>query len=64
MKPLIETNPYLTNKEHRVTSNARSARTSCGVEGIRVESVSKRFNIDSSKTQQVLNRIKNRLSHH
>lgn len=63
MKPLIETNPYLTNKEHRETSNARSARTSCGVEGIRVDSFSKKFNVDSSKTKRVLNKIRIRLNH-
>ena len=63
MKPLIETNPYLTNKVHREASNARSARTSCGVEGIRVESDSNKFNIDSSKTQKVLNKIKIRFNH-
>lgn len=63
MKPLIETNPYLINKEHRETSNARSARTSCGVEGIMVTTFSKNhIQIDSSKTQMVLNKIKVRLN--
>jgi hypothetical protein len=62
MKPLIETNPYLTNKAHRETSNARSAKTSCGVEGIKVESFSKvNVQIDSSKTNVVLNKMKSRL---
>lgn len=62
MKPLIDTNPYLANKAHRETSNARSTRTSCGVEGIKVESFANiRIQIDSSKTDAVLNKIKNRL---
>lgn len=34
MKPLIETNPYLKNKEYREFTNARSVRTSSGVKGI------------------------------
>ena len=63
MKPLIETNPYLMNKVHRETSNARSARTSCGVEGIKVESFSKtHVHVDTSRTQAVLSKIKTRLN--
>ena len=64
MKPLIETNPYLKNKEHREIANARSARTSCGVEGIKVRSVSKgvQIKIDSSKTKEVFNKMKQRLN--
>ncbi len=62
MKPLIETNPYLTNKANREISNARSVRTSCGVEGIKVDSFSKvHVQIDSSKTNAVLNKMKSRL---
>lgn len=62
MKPLIETNPYLINKAHRETSNARSARTSCGVEGIKVASFSNvHIQIDSVKTDAVLNKMKSRL---
>ena len=51
MKPLIETNPNLKNKEHREFANARSAITSCGVEGLKVCSVSNDVQIktDSSK---------------
>lgn len=63
MKTLIETNPYLINKEHREASNARSARTSCGVEGIVVHSIPKsHIQVDSSRTQRVLIKIKDRLS--
>ena len=63
MKPLIETNPYLINKAHRETSNERSARTSCGVEGIKVVDFSKVYvQIDTYRTQEVLNKIKYRLN--
>jgi hypothetical protein len=56
---LIETNPYLKDKEHREASNARSARSSCGVEGIRVGSFLKDpISIDSSKTREVLYKMK------
>ncbi len=34
MKILSQTNPYLKNKETAKFLNARSTRTSCGVEGI------------------------------
>ncbi len=63
MKLLIETNPYLINKEHRETSNARSAKTSCGVEGITVKPFSKaHIQLDSSRSEKVLDKIKTRLS--
>lgn len=63
MKPLIETNPYLINKVHRETSNVRSARTSCGVEGVIVKPFSKAHErIDPSKTKQVFDKIKTRLN--
>jgi hypothetical protein len=62
MKPLIQTNPYLKDKEYRETSNARSARTSCGVEGIKVEAFSKgQIHIDSTNTHKVFEKIKLRL---
>ena len=62
MKPLIETNPNLINKGHREFSNARSAKTSCGVEGIKVNYSSKiHIQVDSTKTSDVFNKIKNRL---
>jgi len=62
MKPLIETNPYLINKAHRETSNVRSARTSCGVEGIKIASFSKiHIQIDPVKTDAILTKMKSRL---
>ena len=61
MKPLIETNPYLTNKEHREASNKRSIRSSCGVEGIVVTSLSDSISIDSSRAKKGLEKIKARV---
>ncbi len=63
MKPLVETNPYLKNKEHREASNNRSTRSSCGVEGIIMSpsfSISS-FSIDSSRAEKGLEKIKARL---
>lgn len=37
-KSLIETNPYLKDAATRKKLIARSVRTSCGVEGIRISS--------------------------
>lgn len=34
MKTLSDTNPHLQDKEKARKNNARSTRTSCGVEGI------------------------------
>jgi len=63
MKTLLETNPYLKDKETAKSMNARSARTSCGVEGIKAKSPSKSsIKADSSKTKAVFNKIKNRLN--
>ena len=62
MRPLIETNPYLINKDHLKISNTLSAKSSCGVEGIRVKSVSGiQIQVDASITNAVLNKIKSRL---
>jgi hypothetical protein len=64
MKTLTESNPYLQDKEKAKISNARSVRTSCGVEGIVFNSNSKNYiKIDTSRSDAVLNRIKIRLSH-
>lgn len=63
MKPLVETNPYLKNKEHREASNNRSTSSSCGVEGIIVRpsfSISS-FSLDSSKAAKGIEKIKARL---
>jgi len=63
MKTLIETNPYLQNKEQAKMLNARSARTSCGVEGI-VASIrsSSTAEINTSRSDAVLDRMRKRLS--
>lgn len=61
MKPLIETNPYLRNKEHREASNRLSTRSSCGVEGIVVSSSSEDFLIGSSRTKKALEKIRTRV---
>lgn len=62
MKPLIETNPYLLNKEHREIANAQSARTSCGVEGISLKPSKIKMIIEPSKSRQTFNKIKTRLN--
>ena len=63
MKSLIETNPYLINKEHRESSTLRSVISSCGVEGIAVKPFSEQSTfINPMKTQEALNKIKVRLA--
>lgn len=62
MKTLSETNPYLKNKEEAKFLNARSTRTSCGVEGIMPSSQVISVQVDDSKSMAVFNRMKNRLS--
>lgn len=63
MKTLSQTNPYLKDKETARLLNARSARTSCGVEGIQIVSSAKTtFNIDTSRSKAVLLKMKNRLN--
>ncbi len=63
MKTLSETNPYLQNKETAKALNARSTRTSCGVEGIVAKSSFQVcINLDAAKTKAVYFRIKNRLN--
>ena len=62
MKTLSETNPYLQDKKQAQILNVRSARTSCGVEGIVVSARSKvTVNIDSSRSDAVYARMKKRL---
>lgn len=62
MKTLLETNPYLKDKEQAKILNTRSARTSCGVEGIVASVRSNTFiEINTSKSDAVLTRIKKRL---
>ena len=63
MKPLIETNPYLMNKEHRDASIALSVRSSCGVEGIVARPLPiDHINIDSSRSRELLSKIKKQLA--
>lgn len=63
MKPLIETNPYLINKENRESSTLRSVISSCGVEGIIVKPFPERHTfINPARTQEALNKIKTRLA--
>ena len=61
MIKLIDTNPYLRNKEIRESSNYRSARTSCGVEGIVEKTNMQKIEIDSTKTKEVFSKIQLRL---
>lgn len=61
MKTLSETNPYLQDKEQAKILNARSARTSCGVEGI-VISTHPNFTIDTSRSDAIFAKMKKRLS--
>ncbi len=63
MKKISQINPYLQNKEQARISNARSSRTSCGVEGIvyKAESVSN-YKLDSTRSDAVLVRMKKRLT--
>lgn len=62
MKTLLETNPYLKDKEQARNSNIRSARTSCGVEGIAVSAHRHFVQIDTSRSDAVFDRMKKRLS--
>ncbi|HAZ7573798.1 hypothetical protein OQJ02_05080 [Legionella sp. PATHC032] len=60
MKTLSETNPYLQDKEQAKRLNARSTRTSCGVEGI-VKHNLPPMEIDHSRSDKVLKEMKQRL---
>lgn len=51
-KPLIETNPYLKNPKIRGELIARSVRTSCGVEGIKLAPKVK-FEISDRKIKRI-----------
>lgn len=62
MKPLIETNTHLKNMSKAKISNKRSARTSCGVEGIVPHPrKNNKTQPDSSKTKAAFKKIKQRL---
>ncbi|MFO2969394.1 hypothetical protein SCN92_12870 [Legionella pneumophila serogroup 1] len=60
MKTLSETNPYLQDKEQAKRLNARSTRTSCGVEGI-IKHDLPPMEIDHSRSDKVLKEMKERL---
>lgn len=62
MKTLLETNPYLQDKENAKHLNARSARSSCGVEGIVIKTTPLNVKIEGSKSHLVYSKIKERLS--
>lgn len=61
MKTLSETNPYLKDKEQAKRLNARSTRTSCGVEGISAKNSPLSIKIDHSKSRHVYSKMKKRL---
>lgn len=61
MKTLSETNPYLQDKEQAKRLNARSTRTSCGVEGIKEKDKALTIKIDDSRSNAVLGEMKKRL---
>lgn len=60
MKTLSETNPHLQDKEKARKLNARSTRTSCGVEGI-VKHDLPPMEIEHSRSDNVLKEMKQRL---
>jgi hypothetical protein len=60
MKTLSETNPYLQDKEEAKRLNARSTRTSSGVEDI-VKHDLPPIDIDHSRSDKVLKEMKKRL---
>lgn len=61
MKTLLESNPYLKDREAAKAINSRSAKTSCGVEGIVITDLSQKVKLDTSKSKLVYKRIKVRL---
>ncbi len=62
MKKLSETNPCLQDRNIARISNSRSARTSCGVEGIVVHpSVVVNIKPKTSETNEIFKKIKSRL---
>ncbi|WP_133137382.1 hypothetical protein [Legionella rowbothamii] len=61
MKRLSETNPHLQDKEQAKRLNARSTRTSCGVEGIKAKDKGLTLTIDHSRSNAVLEEMEKRL---
>ena len=62
MKTLLETNPYLQDKEKAKHLNARSVRSSCGVESIVIKTTSLQVKIEKAKSCLVYSKMKERLS--
>ena len=62
MKTLLETNPYLRDKENAKYLNVRSARSSCGVEGIAVKTAPSKVKIEGTKSHLVYSKMKERLT--
>lgn len=60
MKTIKETNPYLQDESQAKWYNARSTRTSCGVEGILYKNLSP-IEIDHFRSNAVLAAMKQRL---
>ena len=61
MKTLYETNPFLKDKEMVKKLNARSTRTSCGVEGMEPKQLDSPITIDHSRSKSVYIKMKKRL---
>lgn len=61
MKTLSETNPYLKDKEQAKLLNTRSARSSCGVEGIASSNQANSVHLDESRSKAVFDKIQKRL---
>jgi len=61
MKTLSENNPYLQDKDKARSLNARSARTSCGVEGI-VAGFHSKIDIKTSRSDAIYDKLKKQLN--
>lgn len=59
-KTLIETNPYLKDPVQRRRLNELSARTSCGVEGIKDHKTNKTIQIER-REKKLFNQLKAKL---
>ncbi len=60
-KSLIQTNPYLKDPTQRQKLNERSVRSSCGVEGIKVDNQKKPIKI-VRREKKLYNKFKSKLS--
>lgn len=57
-KPLIETNPYLKDPVMRDRLISRSVRSSCGVEGIKVDSRAAKIEIPQKNSKKAYEKLK------